>query len=150
MGAMTRPDVHIDLHLVLIRDGRVLMGRRRNVVFGDGLYHVPAGRLEADETVVDGLLREALEETGIVLSPDDLDLVHVMHLRDGSDRLSLFFTAERWSGTIENREPEKCAGWEWLPVADLPGNTVPYARQALADILAGRRLGLFGWPDGSG
>ena len=29
---------------------------------------------------------------------------------------------------------------------DLPGNTVPYARQAIADIVAGRRLGLFGWP----
>lgn len=146
---MIRPDVHIDLHLVLFRDDRILMGRRRNVTFGDGQYHVPAGRLEVDETIVDGLRREAREETGIVLAPNDLDLVHVMHVRDGSDRLSLFFTAERWSGEIENREPDKCAGWEWLPVADLPDNTVAYARQAIAGILAGNRLGLFGWSDQS-
>ena len=146
--AMSRPDIHIDLHLVLLRDGHVLMGRRRNTVFAAGKYHVPAGRLEAGETIVDGIIREAREETGIALSPDDIDLVHVIHLRGKSDRLSLFFTADRWSGEIENREPEKCAGWEWLPVAGLPDDTVPYARQAIADIVAGRRLGLFGWPDG--
>lgn len=143
---MIRPDIHVDLHLVLLRGGRVLMGRRRNTVFASGQYHVPAGRLEVDESIIDGIIRETMEEVGIGLSPDDIELVHVIHLRDKSDRLSLFFTADRWSGEIENREPDKCAGWEWLPVAELPGDTVPYARQAIADIVAGRGLGLFGWP----
>ncbi len=143
---MTRPNIHVDLHLVLLRDDCVLLGKRRNTGFADGRYHVPAGKLEIDETITDGIIREAREEAGITLSPNDIDLVHLMHLRDGTDRLSLFFTADRWSGEIENREPEKCAGWEWLPVGDLPAETVPYARQAIADIVAGRHLGLFGWP----
>lgn len=143
---MSRPDIHVDLHLVLLRDGHVLLGRRRNTGFADGQYHVPAGKLESDETITDGIIREAREEAGITLSSSDIGLAYLMHLRDGTDRLSLFFTAECWSGEIENREPEKCAGWEWLPIAGLPDNTVPYARQAIADIVAGRRLGLFGWP----
>ena len=142
----SRPGIHVDLHLVLLRDSHLLMGKRRNTGFADGQYHVPAGKLKIDETIADGIVREAWEETGITLSPGDIELVQVLHLRDGTDRLSLFFTAERWSGEIQNREPEECAGWEWLPVTDLPADTVPYARQAIADIMAGHRLGLFGWP----
>ena len=140
-----RPDVHIDLHLVLLREGRVLMGKRRNTAFAAGQYHVPAGRLEPDETVLDGIIREAREETGIELAAADISLPYVMHFRGKSDRLSLFFTADRWSGEIENREPDKCHGWEWISVDRLPDKTVPYVRQALRDLLAGRSLGLFGW-----
>ncbi len=142
---MGKPDIHIDLHLVLLRDGWILMGERRNTEFGAGQYHVPAGRLEIDETIIDGIIREASEETGIELTAENIDLAFVMHFRGQSDRLSLFFTADRWSGEIENREPHKCAGWEWIPIADLPANTVPYARQAITDLLTGKRLGLFGW-----
>ena len=140
-----RPDLHIDLHLVLIEAGRVLLGERRNTLFGAGQYHVPAGHLERDETIIDGMIREAREETGIEIRAADLDLAHVLHFRGQSDRLSLFFTARHWSGEIENREPDKCAGWQWLPLDALPANTIAYAKQALADIQAGKRLGLFGW-----
>jgi len=109
---MAKPDVYIDLHLVLLKDGCVLMGKRLNTTFGAGQYHVPAGHLEIDETIIDGLIREAREETGIVISADALELAHVMHFHGETDRLSLFFTAARWQGTIKNREPDKCAGWE--------------------------------------
>jgi len=142
---MGRPDVHIDLHLVLLQDRCVLMGQRRNTQFGAGQYHVPAGHLEKNETIIDGIIREAWEETGIKLIAADIDLPYVMHFRGNSDRLSLFFKANQWSGEIENREPRKCFGWEWIPTDDLPANTVPYARQALSDLLAGKSFGLFGW-----
>lgn len=141
-----RPDIHVDLHLVLLRDGRVLLGKRLNTAFGAGHYHVPAGNLEADETIVDGVLREAREETGLTLSNDDVELVYVMHFRGESDRLGLFFVAKRWTGEIRNLEPLKCAGWEWFDTNSLPENLVLYARHALMDILSNRRLGLFGWP----
>jgi len=143
---MTRPDIHVDLHLVLLKDRCILMGERRNVEFGAGQYHVPAGRLEADETIIDGIIREANEETGIALMPDDLDLSYVMHFRGASDRLSLFFVAKRWQGEVETREPDKHAGWQWLPLTALPANVVPYAKQAIDDLMSGKRVGLFGWP----
>ena len=142
---MHKPEVHIDLHIVLLRDGCVLMGKRLNTRFGAGQYHVPAGHLEVDETIIDGAIREAREETGIELAPDAIDLAYVMHFRGESDRLSLFFQASRWSGEIENREPDKCEGWQWIPVDCLPDETVPYARRALSDLFAGKSLGLFGW-----
>ena len=142
---MGEPDIHIDLHLVLLHDGCILMGERCNTEFGAGQYHVPAGHLEIDESIIDGIIREASEEMGIKLTAENIELAFVMHFRGESDRLSLFFKADHWSGEVEIREPHKCAGWEWIPVTDLPANTVPYARQAITDLLAGMRLGLFGW-----
>lgn len=142
---MTKPDVRVDLHLVLLRNGRILMGERRNSAFASGQYHVPAGHLELGETIIDGLIREAREETGIAIAPEDVNLAYVMHVHEPVDRLSMFFAVNRWSGKIENCEPDKCAGWEWKPVSALPANTVPYAREAIADIVAEKRLGVFGW-----
>lgn len=142
---MTKPDIHVDVHLVLLRDGHVLMGERRNTEFAPGQYHVPAGRLEADESIVEGIIREAKEETGIAIAAEDVGIRYVMHIREKSDRLSLFFSTDRWSGEIENREPEKCAGWEWVPVSDMPPNTVPYAKRAILDLMSGKQVGLFGW-----
>ena len=51
---------------VIIRDeaGRVLMGRRAHGRYA-GLWCIPCGRLEWDEHVRDGALRELLEETGL-------------------------------------------------------------------------------------
>ncbi|MGI9464049.1 MAG: NUDIX hydrolase [Aestuariivirgaceae bacterium] len=146
---MAVPDVHIDLHLVLQRDGCVLMGRRLNTTFAAGQYHVPAGRLEVNETIIGGIVREAREETGIDISVDAIDLAYVMHFRGESDRLSLFFTTDEWKGSIENCEPDKCEGWHWIPTDQLPDDTVPYARQAIADILVGKRVGTFGWLSGN-
>jgi 8-oxo-dGTP pyrophosphatase MutT (NUDIX family) len=80
---MPRPDVHIDLHLVLLRDGCVLMGKRLDTAFGAGQYHVPAGHLEVEETIVDGVIREAREETGIALAAEAVDLAYVLHFRGG-------------------------------------------------------------------
>lgn len=143
--ALARPDIYVDLHLVLLKDRSVLLGRRLGLKFGAGLYHVPAGHLEPDETVIDGIIREAREEIGIELHPNDLDLAYMMHYRSDSDRLSLFFRANQWRGSIENLEPDKCAGWEWHATDALPENMVQYARQAITELLTGKRLGLLGW-----
>ena len=53
---------------VLERDGRVLLGRRK-VEPRRGHWDLPGGFLEEGEEALDGLRREFLEETGIVVSP---------------------------------------------------------------------------------
>ena len=132
-----------DLHVILRKGDRVLMGLRRNTGFGDGMYHLPGGRLEDGETIVAGAIREAKEELGIDIDPADLHLVHLMHHRSG--RLALFFEAKRWSGTVTNAEPDKCELVDWLPSNLLPENTVLYAKTALELIGDGRNVGAFGW-----
>ena len=140
-----RPLLTADLHVVLQRSEAVLLGLRQNTGYCDGLYHLPSGRLEMNETFWAAAAREAEEELGVRLSPETTELVHVMHHRSNSDRIGLFFQSAHWIGEIENQEPEKCAGWSWHELDHLPANIVPYARAALVNIRAGNILSFYGW-----
>ena len=119
------------VHLLLIRQGRLLMLRRFNTGYEDGNYGVIAGHLEGNETVIQAMLREAREEAGIELSPRDLAVVGVMHRFSIHERIDFFLTASYWSGEIRNAEPTKCDRIAWFPLDELPTNIIPYIRRAL-------------------
>ena len=144
---MARPGLIVDRHLILRDGGEVLFGLRRNTGFADGLYHLPAGHLEADETIVAGTAREGREELGIEIGLADLELVHTMHHRSG--RVSFFFEVRAWSGEIRNAEPDKCARLDWLAPEGLPTNSVRYARLALERLGGGQRFSTLGWDEAS-
>src|SRR5208283_2241893 len=59
----------VDVHLLLMRDGRVLLGRRANTGYGDGAYEPPSSRLAERETIVEAAIRVAAAQPGIALSP---------------------------------------------------------------------------------
>jgi 8-oxo-dGTP diphosphatase len=135
-----------DVHLILVDDAdRVLLGRRQNTGFADGCYHLPAGHLEAGESVIEALIREAREETGIIIWPDAIDFAHVMHNSSGGGRVAFFFTVRRWGGVPQNREPRTCSELRWVPRHALPADLVDYCRSALAAIAGGKPFSLYGW-----
>lgn len=135
--------VLVGVHLVLVdAQGRVLLGRRANTGFGDGLFHVPAGHLEAGESAVAGLIREAREEVGIDIDARDVEFAHVL-LSD--ERVQLFFTVRRWTGPVTNREPEKCSELAWFDPAGLPGEIVDYCRVGIGKVVAGQAFSEYGW-----
>jgi hypothetical protein len=49
----------VRLRLALLRGDQVLLGERRNTGYADGWWHLPAGGLEAGESVTAGMAREA-------------------------------------------------------------------------------------------
>jgi 8-oxo-dGTP diphosphatase len=66
-------------------------------------------------SVIDGAVREASEEVGVTIDPDDLTFVHVVHHRaPGSEgRIGFFFLTQKRAGHPWNREPDKCARLIW-------------------------------------
>ncbi|MFJ4241328.1 NUDIX hydrolase [Streptomyces iakyrus] len=52
---------------VIVKDGRVLMVRRR-VSEGELLWQFPAGQIEPGEAAEDAAVRETVEETGLVVT----------------------------------------------------------------------------------
>lgn len=140
-------------HLFLLDGDRVLLSRRRNTGYADGLWGVVAGYLDGDETVFAAMCREAREETGIAIAPDDLAVVGVLHCRAASaaDReyCNFFLLARSWGGTVSNLEPEKCAALTWHPLDALPQGLVPYMRRALANYRRGVWFDSFGWQAGA-
>jgi len=142
---MVKHTVVVDLHLILREGAKILFGLRKNTGFSDGMYHLPAGHLEDNETILTGTAREAKEELSIDIDVPDLELVHTMHQRSG--RVSLFFEVARWSGEVTNAEPDKCERLSWIASDRLPPNLVPYARAALEKIQLGYRVSVFGWDE---
>jgi len=139
----------IDLHLILRRDdSRILLLRRANTGYCDGRLHLPSGHLEAGESAVDGVIREAREEVGVTVSPADLQFVHAMHRSGedgGTDRIGLFWQTTRWVGEPSNAEPAKCSELLW--VDQLPPDTIGYPAAGIHHAADGIAFSLYGWHD---
>ena len=133
------------VHLFLIRDGQVLLLRRRNTGYEDGNYSVIAGHLNGGERVKTAAIREAREEAGIEIAPQDAAVVGVMHRRSDDERIDFFLAASSWSGVIVNNEPGKCDDLSWFGLDELPENVIPYVRRALENFRHGRWFDSFGW-----
>jgi 8-oxo-dGTP diphosphatase len=135
-----------DVHIVLVRAGRVLMSLRQGG-YASGLWQVPSGHLEEGETTAEGAAREAFEEIGVRVEPGGLELVHFIDHRAPGEapRLGVFYRAREWAGEPYNAEPAKCGGIGWYGFDAVPEQTVPYHAAALACIAEGRMYSAFGW-----
>ncbi len=126
---MERLKLRVAVYIILIKDDKVLLGRRYNTGWQDGNYGLPSGHLEEDETMIGALLRETKEETGVDIKSEDTKFVHVMHRK--SIYIDFFFTAQGWTGDPKVMEEDKCDDMQWFPLNDLPTNIVPSVKFAL-------------------
>lgn len=132
-------------YVFLIRDGKILLSRRFNTGYEDGKYSLPAGHLEAHETIRQCCAREVFEEIGLNIQPEQFSLVHVMHRKGTDERIDYFFVTHDWIGEIYNKEPKKCDDLQWFPINNLPENTIPYIRKAIEQYQQNILYSEFGW-----
>lgn len=129
------------------------MLRRANTGYQDGNYSLIAGHVDPGENFTQCMIREAQEEAGINLKPENLKVVHVMHRDSGAaednERIDVFFIAEKWDGELTNREPHKCDDLSWFTLDNLPDNIIPYIKQALEAINNNNFYSEHGWIDKS-
>ena len=137
----------VGVHLLLITDGRILLGKRKNTGFADGWWHLPGGKLNAGECLPAGAIREAREELGIAIEPEDLSFAHLNHHldADGIARVGVFFTAQCWGGALVNAEPDRASEIAWFRLDDLPTNFVDYALDGVRHCMKSTAFGAHGW-----
>ncbi|NMG76628.1 NUDIX hydrolase [Aromatoleum diolicum] len=123
--------VPVGVHVLVERDGRILLMRRAGTGFFDGLYSLPGGHVEPGESLRQTAVREMLEETGLRIDPQALANVGVVHRLSDTNRIDFFLRATAWSGDPEVCEPDKCDALGWFDRASLPAETVAYVREAL-------------------
>ncbi|MET8694566.1 NUDIX domain-containing protein [Streptomyces bauhiniae] len=143
MSGRQRYTVPVDVHLILRRDSEVLMSRRAGEVYAAGLWHLPSGHLDGPhEDVADALIREAREETGVVIDRADVRAAVTVHHREpgGSARVGFFFEVRRWSGEPRVMEPDVCDAMAWVPLDAPPAATVAYCRAGLDAYRAGEHV----------
>ncbi len=136
----------VAVHLILQQDDKILFQLRKNTGYGDGLYSLPGGHVEANETAVSALQREMREELCIDFDAEDVAFAHVLH-RNGNDheRIDFFFTVQKWRGEVINGEPDKCGGLDWATRQTIPAKLVDYVEYALKEIEAKQQYSQFGW-----
>ncbi|WEH42601.1 trifunctional class I SAM-dependent methyltransferase/NUDIX hydrolase/VOC family protein [Streptomyces sp. AM 2-1-1] len=141
----------VDVHLILRQGPRVLLARRAGTGYADGLLHLPSGHLEDGEDVREAIVREAAEEIGVTLQPEELRVALVMHHRGpgGSPRTGWFFEAEYDSERAPyNAEPAKCSELDWFPLDALPEDMVAYCRAGLDGYRSGEHFLIHWHEDG--
>lgn len=119
--ADVQQNVRVGVGVILMRGTKILMGKRKGS-HGAGTYSVPGGHLEFGETVGTCAKREVLEETGIVVHDPVFQAGYTNdHFEEEGKHYATLFVASRFNeGEAQNLEPEKCEGWDWYDLAELP------------------------------
>lgn len=139
----------VDVHVLLVGGAELLLSQRRDPTPEfDGKWHLPSGKLDAGESVVDAAGREVAEEVGIAVQPVDLRLVHTAHVTapDREPRIGLFFETRRWRGEPTNLEPDKCSGLRWFALDDLPDDIIGYPATGIRGYREDIPFSTLGWP----
>jgi 8-oxo-dGTP diphosphatase len=110
----------IGVGVIVIRDGKVLLGKRKNA-HGEGSWCFPGGHLEFNEEIEDAAVREVSEETGIKIKNLRLGtFTNDIFRKEGKHYVTLYVIADYDSGEVETREPHKCERWGWFEWEKLP------------------------------
>lgn len=136
----------VDVHVMLVGQGELLLTRRRGS-YGGGMWHLPSGKLDAGESVLQAAVREASEEVGVLIDPADLHHVHTIHVGGSGPepRLGLFFETRNWVGEPVNREPDKCSAVKWFALDDLPEDIIAYPAAGIRGYREGVDFSVLGW-----
>ncbi len=123
---------------IIVKDGRVVLIKRGHQPL-EGEWSIPGGVLEVGETLREGVIREAREETGLEIEPLDLLGVFDRVLRDAKGQVLYHyvlvdFLCRITGGELRASGDAAEARWfapEELATLSLPPDTTGVIRQGL-------------------
>jgi 8-oxo-dGTP diphosphatase len=137
----------VDVHLLLVSNGDLLLGRRANTGYGDGAFEPPSGRLAERETLVEAAVRVGAAQMGIALDPARVSLAHVLHDVSGAGRMAFFLTLDGWADEACPLPPvqgtRSYSDFGWYPLTGLPANMIDRARVAVRNYAAGAHFSTY-------
>ena len=110
------------IFILLIKDGKIFLSKRKNTGWADGKYSIVGGHMDGGETARQAAVREAWEETGVKVIEKDLQFFNVAHIVTNTERVHISFLANKWEGEAVNNEPEKAESAGWFSLDNLPEN----------------------------
>ena len=110
-----RPEVAVGA--LAVDAGRLLCIRRGHGP-GAGLWSLPGGRVEADETLHEALVREVLEETGLEVVVDGF-IGYVERIGEGYHFVILDFAVTLLGADAEPVAGDDATEAAWVPFEDL-------------------------------
>ena len=104
-------------------DGAILVRERGPTVMDAGMYGPPGGKVERGESIIQGLVREVREETGIVVA--DPFSCRLLEIYDCPHGVCFLYRVPSWTEPMHGLLVESGHGpWRWMQPADLVGERV--------------------------
>ena len=116
----SKPRPYIGVGIIVVRNGRVLLGKRKNA-HGAATWQFPGGHLEYGESIEACAQRELFEETGLsIVSLRRGPFTNDFFEEEQKHYVTLFVIADQISGTPRVKEPDRCECWEWFKWSQMP------------------------------
>lgn len=136
---------HLTVAAVVERDGRFLYVEER--VGGRLVINQPAGHVDDDESLVDAVRREMIEETGWAFEPDSLvGLYRWRHPKNGETFVRASFRGVLGHQLHPQPPDRSILATHWLSPDELRTGRLalrsPLVQRCVDDFLAGRRYSL--------
>lgn len=112
--------IRVGLGVMVMKDGKVLMGKRKKEGLGKGEYAWPGGHLEHMESFEECAKREVMEETGMEV--ENVRFVRLYNLKEYAPLhfVDIGLIADWKNGEPQVLEPDKVEDWDWYDPKKLP------------------------------
>jgi 8-oxo-dGTP diphosphatase len=136
----------IGFGVMVLRDGKVLLGQRHidpakadSELHGEGTWTMPGGKLHFGESFEEGARREVLEETGVVIKADDLEVISLTNdIVPDAHFVTIGMILKEYRGEAQVMEPDEITQWEWFPLDQLPSPLFPPSQKILDNFKEGK------------
>ena len=112
--------------VILEKDGNILLGMRHpdpdkadSAFRSAGEWCLPGGKLEWQETLEAGAIREVKEETGISIKNPQVISIHNCK-NEHAHFMTVGMMAREWEGQAQVMEPDEIIEWKWFDMNNLP------------------------------
>lgn len=118
---MSKATFHAAVYII-VRDeaGNLLLHQRAGTSYLPGYWDFPSGHVEDNESFAAAAVRELREETSLVATEEDLELMHISINHTDYPYVNLTFATTKWTGKPTITEPHKCTGMKFFAEDALP------------------------------
>ena len=129
------------IHMIITKDNKILVQKRKGSKLWPGYYALPAGHIDEGENQYEAMVREAKEELGVIMDPADIINSYVVLRRNYFDidgkklenYIDYYFEINNYIGEAKIMEEDKCDELIWVDPNNLPEPFINYEGVFLND-----------------
>ena len=128
---------------MILKDNRVLLGKRHDdpggassELHGEGSWTMPGGKLHFKEGLKEAAFREVLEETGVEVDKERLEIISVTNdIVKDAHFVTIGFLCRNFPGEPKAMEPDEITEWQWFELDKLPQPMFPPSQKIVNNFL---------------
>ena len=129
---------------MVLKGNQLLLGKRHgdpkkadSELHGESSWTMPGGKLHFQEELEEAAAREVLEETGVKINPNKLEMISVSNDKiENAHFVTIGFLCREFRGEPRVMEPDEITQWQWFDLKKLPSPLFFPSKRVLDNYLA--------------